>query len=130
MCHPDDPQDLADIQSATGNLYDSDFWQCQAWKVLSGGGYYQAHRTFVDEMWAAYRFRPELAAVVQRDGALQFTILGADPRKTNYLQATSNLLSTNWSTLRTNAPSGSNIVLRNFAITNQGQWYYRVKQTP
>jgi hypothetical protein len=29
--------------------------QGQVWKILSGGGYYQPHRTFVDEMWAAYR---------------------------------------------------------------------------
>ncbi len=29
--------------------------QGQSWKILSGGGYYQPHRTFVDEMWAAYR---------------------------------------------------------------------------
>jgi cysteine-rich repeat protein len=52
---PDDPQDLATIQSATGMAIDPDFMQGQSWKILSGGGYYQPHRTFVDEMWAAYR---------------------------------------------------------------------------
>ena len=55
MNTPDDPQDLATIQSATGMVIDSDFMQGQSWKILSGGGYHEAHRTFVDEMWAAYR---------------------------------------------------------------------------
>jgi hypothetical protein len=55
MNTPDDPQDLAVIQSATGMVIDPDFRQGQSWKILSGGGYYQPHRTFVDEMWAAYR---------------------------------------------------------------------------
>ena len=51
----DDPRDLQTIQNATGTSYDVDFQQGQSWKILSGGGYYQPHRTFVDEMWAAYR---------------------------------------------------------------------------
>jgi hypothetical protein len=34
---------------------DPDFQQGQSWKILSGGGYSEPHRTFVDEMWAAYR---------------------------------------------------------------------------
>jgi cysteine-rich repeat protein len=55
MNTPDDPQDLATIQSATGMATDPDFMQGQSWKILSGGGYYEPHRTFVDEMWAAYR---------------------------------------------------------------------------
>jgi cysteine-rich repeat protein len=55
MLSPDDPGDLATIQRATGMTVDADFMQGQSWKILSGGGYYAAHRTFVDEMWAAYR---------------------------------------------------------------------------
>jgi len=51
----DDPRDLQTIQNATGASYDPDFQQGQSWKILSGGGYYEPHRTFVDEMWAAYR---------------------------------------------------------------------------
>jgi cysteine-rich repeat protein len=55
MRSPDDPGDLEAIQQATGMAVDADFMQGQSWKILSGGGYYAAHRTFVDEMWAAYR---------------------------------------------------------------------------
>ena len=55
MNTPDDPQDLANILSGTGMAIDPDFMQGQSWKILSGGGYYKPHRTFVDEMWAAYR---------------------------------------------------------------------------
>jgi hypothetical protein len=36
-------------------VIDPDFMQGQSWEILSGGGYYQPHRTFVDEMWTAYR---------------------------------------------------------------------------
>jgi cysteine-rich repeat protein len=55
MRSPDDPGDLETIRSATGMTIDPDFMQGQSWKILSGGGYYTSHRTFVDEMWAAYR---------------------------------------------------------------------------
>ena len=55
MLSPDDPRDLETIRSATGMTIDADFLQGQSWKILSGGGYYRPHRTFVDEMWAAYR---------------------------------------------------------------------------
>jgi len=55
MLSPDDLRDLDTIKSATGMTIDPDFWQGQSWKILSGGGYYTPHRTFVDEMWAAYR---------------------------------------------------------------------------
>jgi len=57
MGSPDDPRDLQSIQQATGMTIDADFLQGQSWKILSGGGYYKPHRTFVDEMWAAYRNR-------------------------------------------------------------------------
>jgi cysteine-rich repeat protein len=51
----DDPADLAEINTAWGTMYDQDFQQGQSWRILSGGGYHAAWRTFVDEMWAAYR---------------------------------------------------------------------------
>ena len=55
MGSADNPLDLESIRSATGMAIDPDFMQGQAWKILSGGGYYRPYRTFVDEMWAAYR---------------------------------------------------------------------------
>ncbi len=55
MLSSDDPRDLETIRSATGMTIDADFMQGQSWKILSGGGYYKPHRTFVDEMWTAYR---------------------------------------------------------------------------
>jgi hypothetical protein len=55
MESPDDPRDLDAIRTATGMNIDADFQQGQVWKILSGGGYYAAHRTFIDEMWAAYK---------------------------------------------------------------------------
>ena len=55
MLSPDQPQDLATILSATGMTIDPDFMQGQVWKILSGGGYSKPYRTFIDEMWAAYR---------------------------------------------------------------------------
>jgi len=55
MLSADDPRDLEAIRIATGMTIDADFLQGQSWKILSGGGYYKPHRTFVDEMWAAYR---------------------------------------------------------------------------
>lgn len=58
MLSPDDPRDLQIIADATGMVIDADFMQGQSWKILSGGGYYKPHRTFVDEMWAAYRNTP------------------------------------------------------------------------
>jgi hypothetical protein len=57
MFSADDPQDLQTILSATGMTVDPDFMQGQSWKILSGGGYYKTYRTFVDDMWAAYRNR-------------------------------------------------------------------------
>jgi hypothetical protein len=54
MLSPDDPRDLEAIENATGMTIDPDFMQGQSWKILSGGGYYVPHRTFIDEMWAAY----------------------------------------------------------------------------
>jgi len=54
MLSPDDPMDLETIENVTGMTIDPDFMQGQSWKILSGGGYYAPHRSFVDEMWAAY----------------------------------------------------------------------------
>jgi hypothetical protein len=51
----DDPRDIEAIRSATGMTIDADFMQGQAWKILSGGGYYKPYRTFVDDIWMMYR---------------------------------------------------------------------------
>jgi cysteine-rich repeat protein len=56
----DDPADLAEIDAAWGTSYDRDFQQGQSWRILSGGGYYTGWRTFVDDMWTAYRNIPGL----------------------------------------------------------------------
>jgi hypothetical protein len=58
MHSPDSPQDLEKIRNATGMTVDPDFMQGQSWKILSGGGYYASHRTFVDDMWAAFHDQP------------------------------------------------------------------------
>ena len=55
MMTPDLQEDLDRMASEAGYSVSGDFRQQQSWKILSGGGYYQPHRTFVDEMWAAYR---------------------------------------------------------------------------
>ena len=48
-------QDLNRIASEAGYSVSGDFQQGQAWKFLSGGGYYEPHNVFIDEMWAEYR---------------------------------------------------------------------------
>ena len=58
MHSPDDPQDLEALRAATGMSISNDFQQGQSWRILSGGGYTAAHRSFVDEMWALYRNTP------------------------------------------------------------------------
>jgi len=62
MHSPDDPQDLEAIRAATGMSISTDFQQGQSWRILSGGGYTAAHRSFVDEMWALYRNTPAAVA--------------------------------------------------------------------
>jgi cysteine-rich repeat protein len=52
---PENSADLSRIDSEAGWAIDGDFQQGQSWKILSGGGYYETHKTFVDEMWAEYR---------------------------------------------------------------------------
>ena len=56
MFSSDNPQDIDAIQAATGMTIHNDFLQGQSWRILSGGGYNKPCRTFVDEMWAAYRY--------------------------------------------------------------------------
>jgi len=55
MMVAEDPDDLQQIADDAGYSVDGDFMQGQAWKILSGGGYYEPHKMFIDEMWAAYR---------------------------------------------------------------------------
>ena len=131
MFSPDDPLDLATIQSATGMTTDPDFMQGQSWKILSGGGYYQPHRTFVDEMWAAYRRRPRISSVSsQPDGYVAFTVENLVRNKTNYIQASSRLSSANWSTIQTNVAAADTLVFQDRSATNNPQRFYRVQQTP
>ena len=131
MFSPDAPQDLAAIQNATGMTIDSDFFQGQSWKVLSGGGYYQPHRTFVDEMWAAYRNIPRITSVALLPGGMfTFTVGNLVPNKTNYVQVSTNLASTNWINLRTNAPATNSFNFQESLAPNSPPRFFRVKQAP
>jgi len=55
---PEDPDDIQRIKSETGLTVSGDFMQGHAGKILSGGGYYEPHNVFIDEMWEAYRDVP------------------------------------------------------------------------
>jgi hypothetical protein len=129
MISPDDPGDLATIQSATGMTVDSDFMQGQSWKILSGGGYYEPHRTFVDEMWAAYRQRLRISSIAYSpDGSFTFTVENLTPSKTNYVQVTSDPASMNWTTILTNVLTTDTFIFLDPPATNRAQRYYRVQQ--
>ena len=109
---------------------DPDFMQGQSWKILSGGGYYQPHRTFVDEMWAAYRQRPRISSVASHlDGSLTFTVENLTPNKTNFIQVTADLSSMNWTTIRTNLLATDTFRFLDLPATNRPQRFYRVQQT-
>jgi hypothetical protein len=129
MLTPDDPVDLQAIQTATGMVTDPDFQQGQSWKILSGGGYYVPHRTFVDEMWAAYRGSLRIRSVTRStNGPVTFTVENAVPSKTNFIQMNAALLSTNWITLETLAPTNDTFVFTDSGSTNSASRFYRVKQ--
>jgi hypothetical protein len=129
MFSPDDPADLATIQSATGMTIDSDFMQGQSWKILSGGGYYQPHRTFVDEMWAAYRQRPRITSVASHpDSSVTFTVENLTPNKTNFIQVTADLSSMHWTTIRTNVPAADTFLFLDPPATNRPLRFYRVQE--
>jgi hypothetical protein len=119
MFVPDDPNDLATMQSATGLDLDTDFLQGQSWKILNGGGYYEPYVKFVDVMWAAYRNVPQISAVSHLpDGSFSFTVQNLNPNKTNYVQLSTNLSAGNWTTLSTNVTGAWSIISTNITGTN------------
>ncbi len=146
MFVPDDPADLATMQSEAGLTLDTDFLQGHSSKVLSGGGYYEPYVNFVDLMWAAYRNVPQISAVNHLpNGSVTFTAQNLNPNKTNYVQLRTNLfagtwanISTNvtgaWSTISTNGPvtnvTGTNIFKFQGLPSTNTQSFYRVLQLP
>jgi hypothetical protein len=151
MFVPDDPNDLATMQSEAGLSLDSDFWQGQTWKILSGGGYHEPYVNFVDLMWAAYRNVPQISGVHRLpDDSISFTALNLNPNATNYVQFSTNLSAGAWVTIGTNVTGawssigtnviGTNVVVTNITGTNSfvfrslptinRQGFYRVVQLP
>ena len=131
MLTADDPSDLQTIQNATGLSIDSDFMQGQSWKILSGGGYYAPHRTFVDEIWAAYRNSPRIGSVAcPPGGPLTFTVENVTPLKTNFVQVNADFVAANWVTVATNVSSTDNFIFTDREVTNSSRRFYRVKQVP
>jgi hypothetical protein len=131
MFSPDDPADLATIQSATGMIVDRDTYQGQSWKILSGGGYYEPYCPFVDEMWAAYRQRPRISSVAYHlDGSFTFTAENLTPNKTNFIQVAADPSSRNWTTILTNLSATDTVMFLDFPATNRPQRFYRVQQAP
>jgi hypothetical protein len=131
MFTPDDPRDLATIQGATGLAVDADFMQGQSWRILSGGGYYQPHRTFVDEMWAAYRNRPELRSpAFTNESTFTFEVHNGVALRPHVVQAKTNLAMTNWANVLTNVPPTDRFTAGDAHATNQPQQFYRVKEMP
>lgn len=108
----DDPGDLDAIRTATGMTLDTDFRQGQSWRILSGGGYYEPHHTFVDEMRAACRNRPRLRASVSAAPALfSLSVENATPNATHWIQASGDLSATSWTNLGSHAPDTDRFVL-------------------
>lgn len=131
MFTPDDPNDLATIQNATGMVVDTDFMQGQSWKILSGGGYYKPYRTFVDEMWAAYRNRPRIESVATLpDGAITFTVENLVPHQTYFVQTSPDLSATHWTTIATNPVPADNFPFTNPPAPGDSQRFYRVSNLP
>jgi hypothetical protein len=131
MLTPDAPGDLQTIQSGAGMDIDPDFMQGQSWKILSGGGYQPPHRTFVDEMWAAYRNRPRIGAVAcPPGGPLTFTVENVTPWKTNLVQVNAGLVSRNWMATATNVSAADSFIFMDWQVTNSARRFYRVKQAP
>ncbi|HXD00569.1 MAG TPA: hypothetical protein VN048_14600, partial [Verrucomicrobiae bacterium] len=146
MFVPDDPNDLAAMQNEAGLSLDSDFWQGQSWKILSGGGYHQTYVNFVDLMWAAYRNVPQISAISYLPGgSVSFTVQNLNPNTTNYIQVRTNLSAGTWATISTNVigawssisanPTGTNIIVSNFFAfqglpSTNNKSFYRVQQLP
>jgi hypothetical protein len=128
MLRPDDPRDLAAIQNATGLGISTDFHQGQAWKVLSGGGYYAAHRTFVDEMWSAYRNRPRLNPPQRLPGGvMKLEIQNVVPGRTSLVQACTNMVSPYWFSIVTNTAFIDGFSHLDAEAANNLHRFYRIK---
>jgi len=130
MFVPDAAADLAAIQTATGLVIDSDFYQGQSWKVLSGGGYHTGYVAFADEMWAAYRNAPQITAPSRlAGGGLTFMVTNVSPNTAYNIQACTDLSSPNWSTIGTVVPVANTFTFQDPQPTNP-QKFYRVQQAP
>jgi hypothetical protein len=112
-------------------VVDADFMQGQSWKILSGGGYYAPQRTFVDEMWAAYRSIPQITSIALLPGGIfTFTVENLAPNKTNFIQVSTNLASTNWLTISTNVAATNAFSFQENLLPRSPQRFFRVKQAP
>lgn len=131
MFSPDDPRDLAAIQSATGMTIGSDFTQGQSSKILSGGGYQKPYHTFVDEMWAAYRNIPQITSVALLSGGIfTFTVGNLAPSKTYFIQVSTDIAATNWITISTNVTATNSFDFQEPLAMNGPQRFFRVKPAP
>jgi hypothetical protein len=131
MFTPDNPADLEAMRAAWGLSFDASFRQGQSWRILSGGGYTAAHRTFVDEMWDAYRYRPEVTiGAGPANGAPAFAVENVEPRSTNWVQATSDPATQPWTTIWTNIPGGDRFDFSDFAASDARRRFYRIKGQP
>jgi cysteine-rich repeat protein len=111
MFSPDDPRDLERIQDATGMTIDPDFRQGQSWKILSGGGYDEPHRTFIDEMWAAYRSSLPDVSPPSRPTGLHATVVS------------SSQINLFWT------PSTDNVAVAGYRIYRNGRWIDTTPET-
>jgi hypothetical protein len=128
---PDDPADLDAIRTATGMTIGTDFRQGQAWRILSGGGYQLPHRTFIDEMWAAYRKRPRLRAeAVVPAGPFRLNVENATPNALHWLQARALSPSTAWTNLDRHTPTSDRFVFEDARATPLPSSFYRVEVEP
>jgi hypothetical protein len=131
MMSADDPQDLEAIRIATGWQVTEDFMQGNAWKILSGGGYHETHRTFVDDMWAAYRFRPRFEEIGRAgDQSFAFTVRNLAPGSTAFVQATTLAQFPIWTTIATNTAAEGSFTFEDNGGTKQGARFYRIRTSP
>jgi len=130
MFSPDEPADLA-AMAAVGMTVDTDFQQGQVWRVLSGGGYQPSYRTFIDEMWAAYRVMPQITSPGRQPGGVfQFTVGNLVTNTISYVQAITNLTATNWSNVSTNSTTSNSFIYQENIATNLPRRFFRVKTGP
>ena len=110
---------------------DSDFMQGQSSKILSGGGYQKPYRTFVDEMWAAYRNIPLITSfALLPGGTFTFNVGNLTPDKTYFVQGSTGITSSNWITTSTNLPATNSFIFQENLATNSPQRFFRVRPAP